>query len=420
MASDVIPAPFQITDNDKRGLIVVTAGCTLAFVWVCFIIRVWLRSQVREWRSDDYFLGAATFLDTIQTGVIVHLVNLGLGGPQEDISAEVLKDIGKQGFASQIFYILTLWTTKTSILLLYMRLSPSGAHRIASWTMLASSAVWALLAIVLISVPCNPAQFYTSRAGECTDMWPKWQAITALDIVTEGLIFAIAVQLVWTLHMRWKAKFLVVFAFSARLPVILIAAIRLYYFHQAIADTNVTYASSFYLVANQWQMSYAIISLTITGMGPFLRPFNKDLMTSYIAKRYARNGNVIESNSHGTQSSYHMSRLDRDENTNTNRLAPVKMRKRSDSRNQSKRSSPEPGQVSPTSQTSIIRSAEPPTFRPQHEGVRHDAEVWAGQRTSSVRDADDVFRHLSDETRLVITRKTELKVESDSASQAPL
>jgi len=60
MAGDVIPAPFKITNDDKRGLIVVTAGCTLAFVWVCFVIRVWLRLQVREWRSDDYFLAAAT------------------------------------------------------------------------------------------------------------------------------------------------------------------------------------------------------------------------------------------------------------------------------------------------------------------------------------------------------------------------
>ncbi|KAJ8109857.1 hypothetical protein OPT61_g7153 [Boeremia exigua] len=412
MAGDVIPPPFQITDVDKRGLIAVTAGCTLAFVWVCFIIRVWLRLQVREWRSDDYFLAAATFLDTVQTGIIFNLIHLGLGGPQEDIPQERLKDIGKQGFASQIFYILTLWTTKFSILLLYMRLSPSGAHKMASWTMLAASAIWALVSIVLIAIPCNPAQFYTSRAGTCTNLWPKWQAITALDIVTESLIFGIAVQLVWTLHMRWGAKFLVVFAFSARLPVIVIAAIRLYYFHEAIADTNVTYASSFYLVANQWQMSYAIISLTITGMGPFLRPFNKDLMTSYVARRYARNGNVIASQSEGSHPSYPMSRLDHEED----RPAPVRMRQRN--RRESKVPSPEPGQVSPTSQTSIIRSAEPPTFRPPHEGLRHDAEVWVGDRSSSVRDVDDTFRHMSDETRLVITKKTEMKVRSDSAGQA--
>jgi hypothetical protein len=246
--------------------------------------------------------------------------------------------------------------------------------------------------------------------------WPKWQAITALDIITEGLIFLIAVQLVWTLHMRRKAKFLVVFAFSARLPIIMIAAIRLYYFHAAIVDTNVTFASSFYLVANQWQMSYSIISLTIIGMGPFLRPFNKDLMTSYVAKRYARNGDVIGSRSAGSQlSSYQMNRLDRGDN----RPARVRVQGASSrSRNESKVPSPEPGQISPTSQTSIIRSAELPTFRPQHEGLRHDAEVWVGNRTSSVRDTDDVFRHMSDETRLVITKKTEMKVESDSASQA--
>ena len=112
-----------------------------------------------------------------------------------------------------------------------------------------------------------------------------------------------------------------------------------------------------------------------------------------------------------------MSRLDREDNSNNNRLAPVKIRKRSDPKLQSRAQSPEPGHVSPTSQTSIIRSAEPPTFRPQHEGVRHDAEVWAGQRTSGVRD-DDVYRHLSDETRLVITKKTEMKVESGNATPA--
>jgi hypothetical protein len=60
MAGDVTPAPFKITDDDKRGLIVVTAATTLAFVWVCFFVRIWLRLQVREWRSDDYFLAAAT------------------------------------------------------------------------------------------------------------------------------------------------------------------------------------------------------------------------------------------------------------------------------------------------------------------------------------------------------------------------
>lgn len=51
-----------------------------------------------------------------------------------------------------------------------MRLSPSGGHKIASWTMLATSAGWAILAVILICIPCNPAQFYTSKADNCGDM----------------------------------------------------------------------------------------------------------------------------------------------------------------------------------------------------------------------------------------------------------
>jgi hypothetical protein len=52
MAGEVISPPYVITADDKRGLIVVTGAAVLAFVWSCFLIRVWLRMQSREWRSD--------------------------------------------------------------------------------------------------------------------------------------------------------------------------------------------------------------------------------------------------------------------------------------------------------------------------------------------------------------------------------
>ena len=54
MAGEVIPPPYVITADDKRGLIVVTGAAVLAFVWSCFLIRVWLRWQSREWRSDGH------------------------------------------------------------------------------------------------------------------------------------------------------------------------------------------------------------------------------------------------------------------------------------------------------------------------------------------------------------------------------
>lgn len=60
MANEVVPPPYVITADDKRGLIVVTVALVLAFVYVCFLIRVWLRIQTRDWKPDDWLLAIAT------------------------------------------------------------------------------------------------------------------------------------------------------------------------------------------------------------------------------------------------------------------------------------------------------------------------------------------------------------------------
>lgn len=119
MAGDVIPPPYVIAANDKRGLIVVTGASVLAFVWCCSLIRVWLRWRLKEWRSDgeyfvllfpncrygahtensllflDWWLAAATLLDTVQTGIILHLVTLGLGASQDNIPLPQREQLGK-------------------------------------------------------------------------------------------------------------------------------------------------------------------------------------------------------------------------------------------------------------------------------------------------------------------------------------
>lgn len=136
-------------------------------------------------------------LDTVQTGLIFHLVDLGLGATLDDVETSQLELLGKvrglmlairagfrlrglgvqsnmqpqplreagltilqEGFASQLLYIYVLLVSKLSVLFLYLRLSPGGPHRIVSWTLIAASGLWALLATILIAVPCNPIQAF--------------------------------------------------------------------------------------------------------------------------------------------------------------------------------------------------------------------------------------------------------------------
>jgi hypothetical protein len=167
----------------------------------------------------DWWLAAATLLDTVQSGIIFHLVNLGLGASQVGVPISQLQQLGnvsdvrlrqfsdprirawasapcilmallaftqgsrarvnsrstgettsdsqQEGFASQIIYIFVILASKLSVLFLYLRLSPGGSHRIASWSLVALSCVWALVSVILIAIPCNPAQTYVD--ADCTN-----------------------------------------------------------------------------------------------------------------------------------------------------------------------------------------------------------------------------------------------------------
>lgn len=221
--------------------------------------------------------------------------------------------------------------------------------------------------------------------------------------------------------MRRSAKLLVIFAFSARLPVIAIASVRLYYLRERITGSD----TFVYVVATQWQMGYAIMSSTITGMGPFLKPFEKEYVASY--KHY---GSSHRSATQQTASSYASSappprRLARNARDN---MSESYLMENLSSRRGSKQSIPEhrhssslePTQSgSPSSQGPISMTADE-HFRPAHVYRGHEAEVWVGERSMSFTQAEGQRGRGpsgASGAKLVIGKKEEFKIEVDRASR---
>jgi len=388
-------------------------------------------------------------------------------------SGETASNNQQEGFASQIIYIFVILASKLSVLSLYLRLSPGGSHRIASWSLVALSCLWALVSVILIAIPCNPAQTYID-AGNCTNrvsrlsqatrrilfldeihphtnalpQWPKWLSIGTFDILTELLMFLAAVHLIYSLQMRLLAKLLVILAFSARLPVIAIAGIRLYYLDLRLRGSNFTFD---YVIATQWQMGYAIMSSTITGMGPFLKPFDKE----YVSSTYKQYGE-----GHSGSGSGGRSRMESALTTHSSGMLPPSRRqmmghhhhhghhRRSadnisesylmdtlPSRRASKQSlgdqdgshalvlmqSSSPTRASPPGHTHGFMTADE-HFRPTHMYRGHEAEVWVGERSLSItrEELDKAAESRGsgvNGTRLVIGKKKEFKIEVDRASR---
>lgn len=237
--------------------------------------------------------------------------------------------------------------------------------------------------------------------------WPRWQAIGAIDIITEGAIFLIAIYLVAPLHMRMRSKVTVLTAFSARLPAIVACACRLYYLHSTLYSTDRTLEGTYYVVATQWHLGYAIMSTTITGLGPFLRPFSKSFSASYKHSSYAHHPSEPGSSmgDSQTKSGIH-------------------------SRSVSYQMQPLPSRhyhaFSSTEHTSSAVTASGPssthdhglTLRPDSDTFKRNIAVTGGDRTPSTRDEEDGVSTMSHESQQwIIKKKTELTVELDQASR---
>jgi hypothetical protein len=126
-------------------------------------------------------------------------------------------------YAANIFYILTLYASKTCVVLLFKRISSGIMHKKVAWIALANVLTTGIISIFLGALRCDLSKpWLLSGSAKCQSLPAQWKAITALDIATEIGLFAMAVHLVWGLQAAVPTKLRVIFAFGLRLPYVVV------------------------------------------------------------------------------------------------------------------------------------------------------------------------------------------------------
>lgn len=241
----------------------------------------------------------------------------------------------------------------------------------------------------------------------------KWEAICAIDIITEAAIFMISVYLVAMLNMKLKAKIMVVAAFSARLPIIATSALHLIYLRTTFSSPDRTLTGSYYAVCTQGHLGYSIMSLTVTGLGPILRPSQYSFSTTYRRSSFSQDPNIAKS----SQGSVTRPRIIASQGEGY-QLSSLKSQKfSSTSLGRRGRSGQEEHNVkAPTQDPSQdeILPADELSLRPDVDSHKRKIAVSGGDGPS---DEEDAVSRWSDESRhMIITKTTELKVEMDRRS----
>ncbi|KAI2706238.1 hypothetical protein DTO006G1_8843 [Penicillium roqueforti] len=271
--------PFEtIDDRHHAGIIIITAAICLVISLVCLLIRVYVRTFLSPpWGSDDIILLGATISAIIESIVIFHAASIGFGTDILLLTEKAVDRIQNSLLAADILYLITLYLSKCCIIAIYLRLTPRKHHKSILWATFGLSTVGIIVSILLIAVNCEGNKPWVIPGEQCHNLFPRWQAITALDILTELLLFAFCIALIWGLQMQITHKIVIMVSFAARLPLIVFSAIHLAKLKEYTIVKNPTFTAISHTVFTQLHLNYALIACTVF----CLRPFMNALSTHY-------------------------------------------------------------------------------------------------------------------------------------------
>lgn len=122
----------------------------------------------------------------------------------------------KYYFVCQIVYKAAVCLTKVSLLLLYLRIFPARAFRIAVWVVVAIVVGSATGTVVATIFQCNPLQksWHSILPGHCIKIGGVWYSSSSLAIFTDVRIIVLPITQIPSLTLPKGQKIGLGFLFS--------------------------------------------------------------------------------------------------------------------------------------------------------------------------------------------------------------
>ncbi|KAJ5928149.1 hypothetical protein N7466_007105, partial [Penicillium verhagenii] len=271
--------PFEVVDDFHHGAwIIITAALGLVVSLVCCLIRLYVRLMLMPpFARDDVVLLGATGIGIIQSILVFYACSRGLGTSLSLLNESRLVQIQTVFATSDVFALVVIYLSKCCVVTIYLRLTPQKPHNWASWATLALCTAWLIPAAFILLVDCELNQPWRVQGGQCRNLYKRWQFIAAVDIITEIILFSLAVALLKGLFMSVKRKLGIGFAFIFRFPLIVFALLHMSTLHSSLADNDVTLAAVKPALWLQVQLHYALVACSVF----CLRPFMAAVSTNY-------------------------------------------------------------------------------------------------------------------------------------------
>ncbi|PGH15113.1 rpsU-divergently transcribed protein [Helicocarpus griseus UAMH5409] len=266
------------------------ASLMMVYMILCYFARIILRFTVNgPFGSDDWVITAGSALAIIHSSFKLVEAHHGLGKRTSDVEQADILDIQMNAYIGDIFYVIALMLSKAAAFMLIARLTRYTRHVNAAYVGVGLTALWGIGLVLALCLRCTLPHPWDQVNLECFQAHTRWMAVEISGIALELLLALLPVYIAWGLHVQLRSKLMLLFAFSFRLPVILVGALRIFYLRRQWTLSDPIFHGADASVCMEVELHYSLMAATIPCLKLFIKAFN----TGYLGARETNPGAML-------------------------------------------------------------------------------------------------------------------------------
>ncbi|KAK5723232.1 hypothetical protein LTR15_004929 [Elasticomyces elasticus] len=264
----------------KQDALNLTISLCLTYTLCVAGVRVWIRKG--SFGLDDAVIGLSTIVTLCHYATSYVGLSQGLGSSWQQIrEAHGVAVLNGSAIAGAVTFLSALYLSKCAMIFFLSRITKTPRQLKIFLACNIFSAILGLASVLMVTVGCGQGSGYYwafyENSTSCPSQSARWQAVTGLDIITELLLLALPVYLVWGLQMPMKKKAMILLAFYLRLPVLGFSIGRNWYAMQLrLPQTDPGTDSALVVIWLGVELAYALAASTLSALKGFTESFNSD------------------------------------------------------------------------------------------------------------------------------------------------
>ncbi|KAL9014490.1 MAG: hypothetical protein Q9173_000870 [Seirophora scorigena] len=207
------PPHGLITPGDHGPFVVVTTWVKMCLMVLTLAARLATR---RNWSRDNITITVAAVVSILYS-VVVHIaVNHGLGRHRAAIGNRKFYVYSRARYATQVLEIIILCLSKSSLLLVFLRLTPSRPAITALRLFAVSILLWGFAASFALLFQCDRPQTWDLTPSRCHNQDIIYYSNGVVNILSDVVITALPAVLLFKVQISRERKLAVFGIFAVR------------------------------------------------------------------------------------------------------------------------------------------------------------------------------------------------------------